>query len=264
MKNDKDESICKKKLLDTARIAYERGITVTSDFLGLAEQTIFHELRHDFPPIGFTIYGGCDYAERFCVRFDGSSTGTSFKELELSSLTKELYPISCLCVTPLGSKFKEELTHRDYLGALLALGINRCKIGDIFLQEKAVYVFCMTHMAEFICNEWRQVKHTFIHCEIISNNFEGLAPTFKEIISTVPSLRLDALIAAAFQTSRSSLISSIEGGKVFVNGKMILKPGYEMKEKDQITVRGKGRFFLDEIRHLTKKGRTAIVIKKYE
>ena len=90
-----------------------------------------------------------------------------------------------------------------------------------------------------------------------------LAPSLQQITGTVPSLRLDALIATAFQTSRSKLAEVIAAGRVFINGKAVTKAGTELKSGDVVSVRGKGRFYLDEVKNTTKKGRTVVVIQKY-
>ena len=80
---------------------------------------------------------------------------------------------------------------------------------------------------------------------------------------TCASVRLDSLIGLAFQTSRSSMVSFIEGGLVFVNGKLITSNGYEPKEGDIISVRGKGRFIYDGVSRQTKKGRLGVRLRKY-
>ena len=80
---------------------------------------------------------------------------------------------------------------------------------------------------------------------------------------TCASVRLDSLIGLAFQTSRSSMVSFIESGLVFVNGKLITSNGYEPKEGDIISVRGKGRFIYDGVSRQTKKGRLGVRLRKY-
>ena len=88
-------------------------------------------------------------------------------------------------------------------------------------------------------------------------------PEFEIINGTCASVRLDALIGLAFQTSRSSMVSFIESGLVFVNGKLITSNGYEPKEGDIISVRSKGRFIYDGVSRQTKKGRLGVRIRKY-
>lgn len=88
-------------------------------------------------------------------------------------------------------------------------------------------------------------------------------PKLKEINGTVSSLRLDSLLALAFSSSRSKLVAFIEGGKVFVNGKLITSNGYQIKENDIISVRGLGRFCYRETLSQTKKGRYYVTIELY-
>ena len=168
-----------------------------------------------------------------------------------------------ISITPHALKYAEQLTHRDYLGAILNMGIARSKIGDIFLKDTGAYVFCTSSIAGFICNELYSVKHTLVHCEIIIPSEDELKPKFKEITSTVASLRLDAFLSVAFNCSRSSLTAYIDGGKTFINGKLVTKAAALLKETDIVSVRGKGRFIVSEIKNTTKKGRIVVAIQKY-
>ena len=161
------------------------------------------------------------------------------------------YPISCIQIRPAAEKFAESLTHRDYLGAILNLGIERSKIGDILVDGKTAHVFCHENMAPFLMQELCRVRHT------------NVVPKLLEVSGTVSSVRLDSVIALAFSTSRSSIISLIEGGKVFVNGKNILSNGYNLKEGDIVSVRGRGKFRFEEVGGITKKNRYHISLARY-
>ena len=261
MNTEKEDLFIKKRLLESAQLAYQKEIVVYTDFLGLAEQNLFYSSAREFPAVSYSCYGGTDSAERFCISFDGRENVSGLKHTEAEEYY--LFPIVCICITPSSLKFSEKLTHRDFLGALLHLGITRAKIGDIYVKEKQAYVFCTESIAEFICKELCTVKHTLVHCEIITPNEEELAPEFKEITSTVASLRLDAFLSVAFQTSRSSLTAFIDSGKVYVNGRLTVKAGMQLEEGDIVSVRGKGRFIVSEINNMTKKGRIVVTINKY-
>ncbi len=261
MNTEKEDLFIKKRLLESAQLAYQKEIVVYTDFLGLAEQNLFYSSAREFPAVSYSCYGGTDSAERFCISFDGRENVSGLKQTEAEEYY--LFPIVCICITPSSLKFSEKLTHRDFLGALLHLGITRTKIGDIYVKEKQAYVFCTESIAEFICKELCTVKHTLVHCEIITPNEEELAPEFKEITSTVASLRLDAFLSVAFQTSRSSLTAFIDSGKVYVNGRLTVKAGMQLEEGDIVSVRGKGRFIVSEIKNMTKKGRIVVTINKY-
>ncbi|MBQ8038812.1 MAG: RNA-binding protein, partial [Lachnospiraceae bacterium] len=240
MNIEKEELITKKRLLESAQLAYQKDIVLYTDFLGLAEQNLFYTSLREFPPVTYSCYGGVAGAERFCIAFDGREgvSGITMTEPE----EYYLFPIVCVSITPSSLKYSETLTHRDYLGALLHLGITRAKLGDIYIKEKGAFVFCTEAIAEFICKELCTVKHTLVHCEITIPEAELLQPELKEITSTVASLRLDAFLSVAFQSSRTSLTAYIDGEKTFVNGRLATKAGLQLNEGDIVSVRGKGRF----------------------
>ena len=261
MNTEKDELITKKRLLESAQLAFQKEIVVYTDFLGLAEQNLFYSMVREFPAVCYSCYGGTKGAERFCIAFDGRKRVHGLTQTEPEEYY--LFPIACVCITPSSLKYSEALTHRDYLGALLHLGITRAKVGDIYIKEKQAYVFCTEAIADFICKELCTVKHTLVHCEITVPEDELLQPELKEITSTVASLRLDAFLSVAFQTSRSSLTAYIDGGKTYVNGRLATKAGLQLEEGDIVSVRGKGRFIVAEVKNTTKKGRIVVTINKY-
>lgn len=261
MNTEKEELITKKRLLESAQLAFQKEIVVYTDFLGLAEQNLFYSSLREFPAVSYSCYGGCTDAERYCIAFDGREAVSGIKHTEPEEFY--MFPIVCISITPSSLRYSQPLTHRDYLGALLHLGITRAKIGDIYIKEYCAYVFCTEAIAEFICKELCTVKHTLVHCEITVPAEEELRPVLKEITSTVASLRLDAFLSVAFQTSRSSLTAYIDGGKTYVNGRLSTKAGTQLEEGDIVSVRGKGRFAVAEIKNTTKKGRIVVTINKY-
>ena len=261
MNTEKEELITQKRLLESAQLAFQKEIVVYTDFLGLAEQNLFYSSLKEFPAVSYSCYGGVPGAERFCIAFDGREALSGLRKTEPEEYY--LFPIVCVSITPSSLKYSELLTHRDYLGALLHLGISRAKVGDIYIKEKQAYVFCTEAIADFICKELCTVKHTLVHCEITVPEEALLRPECKEITSTVASMRLDAFLSVAFQTSRSSLTAYIDGGKTYVNGRLVTKAGQTLSEGDIISVRGKGRFKVTEIKNMTKKGRIVVTINKY-
>ena len=197
-------------------------------------------------------FGGYEQAERQMVAFHPDALAFTWES-----------PIDCLKIEPKAIKFSESLTHRDYLGALLNLGIERSVIGDIVVQEKAAWFFCQNKMTDFFLDNLCRVRHTNILITKVDDPDELPRPKLEAINGTCASVRLDSLISLAFKASRSSMVSYIEGGQVFVNGKLITSNGYEPKEGDIISVRGKGRFIFDGMSHQTKKGRCGVRILRY-
>ena len=137
------------------------------------------------------------------------------------------------------------------------------KGSDIVVQKKAAWFFCQNKMTEFFLENLCRVRHTNILITKVEDSDEFPRPVLESVSGTCASVRLDSLISLAFKTSRSSMVSYIEGGQVFVNGKLITSNGYEPKDGDIISVRGKGRFIFDGVSHQTKKGRCSVRIMRY-
>ena len=241
-----------KRIRELANLSYQRDIVTFSDFLNLNEQNMVSSLKRQFPQIVMEIFGGYENAERQMVAFHPDALAFTWE-----------YPIDCLKIEPKAIKFSESLTHRDYLGALLNLGIERSVSGDIVVQEKAAWFFCQNKMTDFFLDNLCRVRHTNILITKVDDPDKLPCPKLEAINGTCASVRLDSLISLAFKASRSSMVSYIEGGQVFVNGKLITSNGYEPKEGDIISVRGKGRFIFDGMSHQTKKGRCGVRILRY-
>ena len=248
---EKDEFFLK-RIRELANLSYQRDIVTFSDFLNLNEQNMVSSLKQQFPQVVMETFGGYENAERQMVAFHPDALAFTWE-----------YPIDCLKIEPKSLKFSEELTHRDYLGALLNLGVDRAMIGDILVQEKAAWFFCNKKMTDFFLKNLCRVRHTNILITKVEDPDEFPRPNLEPVNGTCASVRLDALIALAFRASRSSMVSYIESGQVFVNGKLITSNGYEPKEGDIVSVRGKGRFIFDGVSHQTKKGRCGVRILLY-
>ena len=216
------------------------------------ERFSLSSLKQQFPQVVMETFGGYDNAERQMVAFHPDALAFTWE-----------YPIDCLKIEPKAIKFSENLSHRDYMGALLNLGVDRSVIGDIIVQEKAAWFFCQSKMTEFFLENLCRVRHTNILITKVNDPEEFPHPNLESINGTCASVRLDSLIALAFKASRSSMVSYIESGQVFVNGKLITSNGYEPKEGDIVSVRGKGRFIFDGVSHQTKKGRCGVRILLY-
>ena len=242
----------RKRFQDLASAADRRGCVTFTDFLNLNEQNILHETLQKFSWIQGETFGGYVEAERQIAAFVPDALSYEWE-----------YPISCLQIRPLHAKFAEDLSHRDVLGALMHLGIERGKTGDIALCGGVCYVFCCTSMAELICRELTRIRHTAVSCEVCSAEHFSYAPTLQTVKGSVSSVRLDAVMALAFQSSRSSLLSLIADAKVFVNGRLITTNAYALKEQDIVSVRGLGRFRYVGVLGRTKKDRCMIELEKY-
>lgn len=250
---NKEELFLINRLKDLANIAYEKNIYTYSDFLNINELSILNQIKETLPPVTLSITGGNTYAERKIAVF-------SPEEIYY----QETIPIAVLSIAPLNSKFAQPLTHRDFLGAILNLGIKRNKIGDIFVKENHAYIYCKEDISKYIIDNLFKIKRTTVSVQMSQNETLNVTPNFKEITGTISNIRLDSLIATAFQTARNSIINYIHEGKVFINGKLTTSNGAAVKAGDIISVRGKGRFVFEGVIKETKKGRNLIKINIYQ
>ena len=248
----KEEIMLQKRLIELSKIAYQRSIVTYSDFLNLNELNILHTTPKNEFYCRYETFGGYDFSERQMVAF-----------LPDALCYKKNYPISVLKIEPLKKKFSEKLSHRDYLGSILNLGIERCKLGDILVEEDYALVIAHKSMENFLMEEITRIRHTSVFVSVEEMMSLSYNPSIKEITGTVSSIRLDSLLSLAFSSSRSKLVAYIESGKVYVNGKLVTSNGYQMKENDIVSVRGLGRFQYIETLSQTKKGRYFVTIHLY-
>lgn len=242
-----DDQLLKKRLQELSHRAYERGYATFSEFLNQDEISQLLSTKTDIPPI---LYGGYDNSER-CI--------ACFSENEIWN-----YPIVCIKITPLQQKFADKLSHRDFLGSLMNLGINRNTLGDIKIYDNVGYLFCLDSISEYIIDNLTRIKHTSVECEITQElpDFINQLPEIEEII--VSSARVDTVIASVYKLSRNSTSLLFNQEKVFINSRIAHKESIMLKDGDIVSVRGYGKFIFDsEIRH-TKKDRIVIGIRTYK
>ncbi|MGF6989060.1 RNA-binding protein YlmH [Lachnospiraceae bacterium PF1-21] len=249
----KEEQLLQNRLIELSEWAYSRNIAVYSDFLGLNEQNILHTTPKGLFASSYTLIGGYDNPERQMARF--SPDALYYEEISP--------PLQVLAITPVNKRFAEDLSHRDYLGSLMNLGVVREKFGDIVITETVTYIFVTREIAAFICEKLSKVRHTSVKCQVLDTADIHYEPRTQEISGSVKSVRLDAVLATAFPLSRSKLTPLIEGGLVYVNGKLITSNGYSLKDGDIISVRGHGRLKYLGSQGTSKKGKQIIQVLKY-
>jgi RNA-binding protein YlmH len=154
--------------------------------------------------------------------------------------------------------------HRDVLGPLMGLGIERDVLGDILMQGPGAQIIVDKPMVPWLMQNFTRVAMVPVHIEEIP--MEEVKPPVrkaKEIRATVASLRLDAVGAAGFGISRSKMASAINGERVQVNWQDARGPAQEVAPGDVISFRGRGRIEIKEITGKSRKGRTGVLIERY-
>lgn len=245
-----DEILIKKRFIELAQKAYNSSRFTFTDFLGLSEIDLFYSIERDICHIKYKVFGGTDGCQRIMIRFGDE------EELGYS----EPFPITCVKIAPTAKKFSDSLTHRDILGAVMNLGIKRCSVGDIIIDDNIAYLFCSDKLSQYICDNLFRVKHTTVFCNITDSIPSSYTETLIEQSINVPSLRIDAVISKLYKFSRSMSIELFQSKKIFVNGRNCENNSYFLKENDIITVRGKGRFTFNGINSTTRKGNLNISV----
>jgi RNA-binding protein YlmH len=248
-----DTELLKKRFIELARKADNSGYFTFTDFLGLAEQSAFSEIKKELRGIKYEVFGGAEGAERVIVRFGSED------ELGYSMP----YPISIIKVEPASQKFAEKLTHRDFLGAILNLGIERDTLGDIVIIDNVGYIFALDDIANYIADSLIRIRRTDVNATIVADLPEGeLYRTERKTIQ-ISSERLDAVVAKVFSLSRDDAQSLFKKRLVYANGKEIDSSSYTPKENEKISVRGHGRFIYIGTQSLSKKGKLNVAIDLY-
>lgn len=243
-----EDKLLIRKALDTLSLSEKYSTLRATGFLDPKEQS---EIKKDMPRSAGIIsqfYGGYPDAERnmfvCCPDWEEDPE----------------YPIAILKVT---GRDTAKLTHRDYLGSVLGLGLKREKIGDILVGEET-YLFVSEDIKEYICENLTKIGSVGVSVSMVETaDFILPTPKFKEIVGSVASFRLDVILALALSESRSKIQKLIEAERVQVNYEVAVSPSKTLSPGDKISVRGYGKMLFENIGGNSKKGRPFITIKRY-
>lgn len=233
-------------IYDMALKSDKYSCSIYGDFL--SENSIGELLkRQSFLPCAPVLFGGFEDAERKMVAF-------------VSDFEEPLFPISVIKVT---SPRLKNLSHRDFLGSILGLGIKREKCGDIIITEDECYVFLHSDVSSFVVNSLTKVGREGVKVQEVSLS-EIVLPqrNFEPVTGTVASLRLDAVVSLFIGKGRGACCEFISAGLVFVNGVCALKNDMHLADGDVISVRGRGKAIL-QTGGRSKKDRLFITLNKY-
>ena len=243
------------KILDRAEQTRNRNVPAATDFLSPTQLAQALELLRlaGFPETGYAALGGYETAERRLLLF--LPDWLEAEEAQTQS------PIRCL-----RAAFREEykLTHRDFLGSLMGMGIVREKVGDILVGPDSADLIVLDTVADFLLQSWDSAGRARLSVSAIEpDNLHIPAVSCREARDTVSSLRLDAVASSGFRMARGKAAALIESGKVQVNWRECVKPDKLLSAGDTVSARGFGKFELSEVGGVTKKGRTSIVLRVY-
>lgn len=284
------------RIRDLSHRAWQSDVPAHTSFLSSSEQALFYEiLRKEYHitsdsglinGVPFLLYGGKTDSDRSAAFFlpswqdpetflqeerDNASYISSIHILPAASAGHETqnptdYQESASLTEKRNEspgKFSEALGHRDYLGAVMNLGIERNRIGDILTRGEEAFIFVLTEVAPTLCNELSRVRHTPVRCEIVPPSRCTLEPEYVQITGSVASERLDAVLAMAYRLSRGKAQELLSSDRVFVNGRTVHNCSYIPKPGERVSVRGLGKFIYEGAGGTSRKGRLFVSIKAF-
>jgi RNA-binding protein YlmH len=168
--------------------------------------------------------------------------------------------LAFLAITVTG---QSELTHRDYLGAVMSLGIKREKIGDLLVGPMGCQMVVTPELAEYLRLNLVAVGNRQTTIALIDPEQLNLPDRREKVIrTTVASLRLDAIAALGFGDSRTKMAREIKAERVKVNWKAVKSPDLELTPGSVISIRGRGRVEFREVTGTSKKGRLGVLLTR--
>ena len=238
------------KLWDKISIGMRRNIPSNTGFLSPRELEMARYLFGEAE--GLVTFGGYPGAQRQMLCYFPDYLEPDFSEdAPLVCLRAEFYE-------------KENLSHRDFLGALMGFGISRESVGDICVGCGSCDFFVTDEIAPSLLQSFYEVGRVKIRLTRISLADANIPePEIKELRDTLASLRLDSVISSGFRIGRSLAGSYITGGKAAINGLPCEKSDKQVSEGAEISVRGLGKIKLYSVNGQTKKGRISVVIHRY-
>ena len=246
---DDDARLFVRRLGDLVQVVRQRGTSRSTPFLSDRQQELARAALAGLGFEGYAFDGGYPDAERRILRLFGEYGAQE--------------PLPAVCLFAQTLRADRALTHRDYLGALMSLGIRRECIGDILLSEDGAYLFVLDTVAPLVCDELSSVGRCSVcvragRAEELPGREERPAQT-----ATVASLRLDAVLAAMLHISRGDAVQLVKSGMVEVNHVSTVSAHYEVFENDVFSIRGRGKYKLCGVGAKSRKGRTFVSYIEY-
>lgn len=246
------------KVLDKIKLVENKNRFECTEFLDLRQQSLVKVVLDLRKYYRYKLIGGYEDSERKII--------IVFSEnFDLEYIDNKIYNqfLSVINIT-LPAIQKGEYEHRNYLGGLMKLGIKREKIGDIIVRDDGADIIVRKDIAEYIMTNLSGLTR-FQKAKIELKNIEDIIESTVEKVKVkinIPSMRLDCIVGELARCSRSTAIKYLNEERVFVNFKQEVRPSKSIKEGDNITIRGKGRFKVNKILGNTRSGRISLEIEK--
>lgn len=253
---DEEDRLALAQFLDKAEQCSRSNIVTSTAFLNPRQQTIAERLSAHIGYKNIIFYGGYEDAERRIALFlpDWAEEAQAF----------EYAPVTVLRLS-WSAQAKAKLSHRDFLGALMATGIQRDMIGDILVRELNCDLIVMNSISRFVEQSLISVGRASI--SIVAIDAADIIPPERKvriIRDTVASMRFDSIVSSGFSMSREKAREMIRTGHAVLNNLPCEKPDKNIETGDIVSARGFGKFKVASSGNISKKGRIWVEIERYE
>ena len=246
-----EDDLIKGQAEDKINQSRDQYIITHTGFLDMHQQSIVFPIMKNTGETRCVFYGGYKEAERnmlVCL--------PDYATLE----NEEILVVLRVETLPGGRK----LSHRDYLGSVVGLGLKREMIGDILVGERGADIIIAKEISEFLLANYSKAGKTSLKLTVLPIEKLKIPKADTETVTdTVASLRLDNVLASGFGLSRTKAVAAIKSGLVFLNNIEEKKIDRAVSQGDKLVFRGKGKIILLEIGGKSRKDRIYITIKKW-
>ena len=252
---DGEQRLLLGRVLDKLELAQKRSVPSHTQFLSPGEGAAVEDLLCACGHPRHIMFGGFPGAERciciFLPDWQEEDAVLDDPEGPITALEAAFHP-------------EAQLSHRDFLGSLMGLGITREKLGDILVDQGRAQLLLLRETLPILLSQWESAGRWKLKLrEIPLNELQVKPPQVKTLRDTVATLRLDAVCASGFSTSRSKAVEFISAGRVSLNHRECTKSDRMVAQGDVISCRGLGKCVVREVLGQSKKGRTMIVIDRF-
>lgn len=249
---EKELAFFKNRIAELYDSCYQRNIPTHSHFLNVDEQAVLQTIHLSAGDICVRYSGGFDDAERRIV---------CFLPDYLEEVPEDIF--AYLRIVPAAPKFAEPLSHRDFLGALINLGVRREMLGDIIISENTAHIVVLSEIAEHICDSLSAVRHSAVRVEREGREAHTASVHTEQMDVNTASLRVDSLVSAVWHISRTQSKELLKAGRISVNSALCADGSQILKAGQILSVRGKGRFRLLPGERMTRSGRRYVSIELF-
>ena len=253
-----EDKMCLSQILDKIEFSKMRGKIEYTDFLDMYQISLVENFLRKIKFENYQLYGGYEEAERkiFIVFPD---------KYDKKMLEKNYHKMVKIVRIELPEEEQGKYSHRNYLGGIVKLGLKREKVGDIIVSQQGADIITVEDFADILKQQLPSLTRFENSCVTIEEISQLRQREIKveQVKIIVPSLRLDNFVSDLAKTSRSKACQIIDQERVFINGQNETKASKLLKLKDVITIRGKGRFVIQEFAGTTRSGRTVVIVEKY-